>query len=431
MDKIKEQLYAAKEQMQAITAPEDMKARLRAALDKAPVKQMKPRAVWKYAAASVLLVAVIFSSNYNAFAYYSKKLLGFDPLLNSTLQSLNEQGLGQMIDKQIELQDGTQLIIEGIMSDANQTILYYTLRNENGLEENAGNHFRPSSLKGFFTSAHLISGTSIISDDFTEEKGMFSFESVNPFAKTLVLSFLQSGASMPTVETEVELPYNPNKAMRTELQQAIKQDIIVDRGSITFQSIKATPTVTVIEGKLNVKNFDRVPSALAGIQLMANGVSLSSIGSGVSSSLTGSKFELRYDALPPQLESLEIVVDQFIGYESIETKLALAESSPDEPVLLMDNKQLMINDINQTPQRLEITITTESDVVLDDVSIETVNGTVELKTTIGQQEKKLEDGTLLKQRTLVFETEQRAQYLLIEGMHYMKTYNKSIQLDVK
>ena len=67
--------------------------------------------------------------NYNGFAYYGKKIMGFDDLMSGTLAELNEEGMGQTIGKSVLLEDGTEFTVDGIMTDANQLILYYTLTN--------------------------------------------------------------------------------------------------------------------------------------------------------------------------------------------------------------------------------------------------------------------------------------------------------------
>lgn len=103
-------------------------------------------------------------------------------MLEGTLQQLNEQGMGQSIDKKTTLADGTELTINGIMADANQFIVYYTLINPKGLEE-TGDHFSPSKIEGFLTNSNIRSGVSLINDEHTEIKGTMTFDSVNPFSK--------------------------------------------------------------------------------------------------------------------------------------------------------------------------------------------------------------------------------------------------------
>ncbi|WP_313640058.1 hypothetical protein [Paenibacillus sp.] len=68
--------------------------------------------------------------------------------------------------------------------------------------------------------------------------------------------------------------------------------------------------------------------------------------------------------------------------------------------------------------------------MLDDVSIETKGVSTPLKTTINQKETKQVDGKLLKEHTLLFDTQTKPESLLIKGMHYMKEYNKVIEIPV-
>ncbi|MNP40651.1 hypothetical protein D3C76_1343040 [compost metagenome] len=65
------------------------------------------------------------------------------------------------------------------------------------------------------------------------------------------------------------------------------------------------------------------------------------------------------------------------------------------------------------------------------MSIETNNGSTTLKTTINQKEVKQTDGKLMKERTLLFDTQSEPESLLIEGLHYLKAYNKVIEILVK
>lgn len=115
---------------------------------------------------------MIVGYNYNAFAFYGKKLIGFDELITGTLKDLNEEGMGQIIEKKTTLVDGTELTINGIMTDANQMIIYYTLANPVGIEDTTTtrNDFWASKITGFLTNASAESGVSSINDAGTELK---------------------------------------------------------------------------------------------------------------------------------------------------------------------------------------------------------------------------------------------------------------------
>lgn len=196
-----------------------------------------------------------------------------DPYISSD-QRTDIQELLQHLNEQ-----GTTFTINGIMNDANQFVMFYTLTNPTGLDDSS-DLFRHSRITGFFTNSNVSSGVSILNEEHTEIKGTMTFEAVSPFSKKLTLHFWQQIQDGRMVEGNITFPYNPNKALATKIVQPIKKKIKVDKGTITFASITATPTSTVINGSLSVENFDRVNLALDGIELLANGAPIELIGSG-------------------------------------------------------------------------------------------------------------------------------------------------------
>jgi hypothetical protein len=424
---IQKRLAEEKKLIDSIQAPEELEMRLRNALNHAPKKTKRYGFNWMTVAIALSFI-IMMGSQYNAFAYYGKKLLGFDEVLFGTLKELNEKGMGQIIDKKTKLEDGTELIINGIISDSNQLVMYYTLSNPNGIEENTSDHFRLSRITGFLTKSNVGGGTYLINDDGTEIKGTMSFDPVSPFAKNLNLYFWQPLQNDQMIEGNISFPYNPNKAMATELKKPLKKTYKVDRGTISFHSITASPTMTVIKGSLNVENFDRVNSALDGIELIANGKPIELMGGGSNSSLTGIKFDIHYDALPKKLDSLELVMKEFVGYQKLDKKISLASIS--ESPIILGGKELWIKKVSTTSQGVELTIATDDDVMLDGVSIQTQKDITPLRTTVNQLHTKLDEKRDIKERTLLFDSTTKPEYLLIEGMHYMKSYNKKTEIPV-
>lgn len=430
MNELEPLFDAEKKRIDSIKAPEELEGRLRAALNTAPPKKTKRISPIIKAAVVVMLVAVVFGSNYNVLAYYGKQLFGFDELMEDTLKQLNAKGKGQSIEEKTRLKDGTDFTINGIIADANQLVMYYTLYNPHGLNQN-NLPISLFSISGFWTNSSAVGGSSLINKEQTEIKGMMTFDSVSPFARKLTLHYGQSlSADGQMTEGMLTFPYNPNQALPTQIKQSIHKTLKVDRGSLTFQSITATSTQTVIKGTMRVDNYDRVPNALFGIKLMANGVEVPSVGSSTNSSY-GSKFDfdIRYDALPEQLDSLELVMEEFVGYQELDAQLSL-EAIDTNPFKLAD-KKLWIRDESVTAEGIEIKLATEADVMLDGVAIETDSGMVELQTTIRQDLIDQQDGTSLKERTLRFNTTQTPKSLFIKGMHYMKPYNQAIEIPVK
>lgn len=426
MNRVEEQLMNEKQRINSITAPEDFEKRLRNTLNKVPVRKKRFTSGWMIVAAALLFISIV-SYNYNAFAFYGKKLLGFDEIIFGTLKDLNDKGMGQTIDKAVKLPDGTDFIIDGMMTDENQTILYYTLSNPNGVNVDIIDPLIFSEIKGFLTDARAVSGTYITNDAQTEVKGIKTFEPISPFSKKLTLHYSVDAEAVNT--KSITFPYDPNKAMQTEIKQSIRKTIKVDKGKITFKSITATPTSTVIKGTMNVKNIDRTSLGFYGIELLANGKSVEILGSGSVTSYNGSSFDIQYDLLPKELKSLKLVVKEFVGYQVLDKKISLLSINKNA-TLLDHDLHVWVKDIAYTSEGTEITIATEQDVMLDGVSITSKNGEIPLKTTIRQTEEKAADGTLMKVRTLLFDAKVTPESLNIKGMHYNKHYNQSIEIPV-
>ncbi|WP_340004002.1 hypothetical protein MHH52_18850 [Paenibacillus sp. FSL K6-0276] len=125
---------------------------------------------------------------------------------------------------------------------------------------------------------------------------------------------------------------------------------------------------------------------------------------------------------------MQIVVKEFAGYQKLDEKYPLTSLS--DKAFMLSDKELWLKDVSKTSQGIEITIATDDDVMLDGVSIETNNESTPLKTTINRKEVKQVDGKLMKERTLLFDTQTEPESLHIEGMHYMKAYNKVIEIPV-
>lgn len=424
LNKIEQQLEKEKEQLKSVAAPRELEDRLRKALDHTTDRGRTSR-VWLVAAALAFFTLFV-GYHYNAFAFYGKKLIGFDEVMTGALQDLNEQGMGQIIDQSTDLTEGSQLYIDGVMADENQLVLYYTIKNPDGLDNENLPYLR--SITGFLTNSYTVSGTAWLNDSKTEIKGMQTFKPVNAFAKKLTLHFLEIPDNERQIERNITFSYNPNKAFRAELKQPLNKTIKVDKGEVTFQSIIASPTITMIKGRLKVENFDRVPLALGGIELIANGQPLEQLGSGITTSLRGNRFELRYDALPDELESLQIVMKEFVGYQPLNEKIPLAEvgNGPIE----MGGKTLDIQNIHREKGQVKVTITTAEDVMLEGVSVESGGEVTPLQTTVNQKESKQANGDILKERTLVFTTEDPPEHIIIKGMHYMKEYQEKVEIPV-
>lgn len=422
MTELKKLLAEEKDRLEKVKAPDELEGRLRTALEEMPERKKKAAPKWVTAVVALLVLSVV-GYNYNALAYYGKKLLGFDDIMTGTLAELNDAGLGQSIDATVMLKDGSHLQLEGMYSDKSQFVLYYTFTNSDGVDLNPPYSFW--NITGVLTKSFAVSGTWSLNDDETELKGMQTFDAVSPFAKKLTLHLLEEvGEGKAQKEHEVSFPFDPNVAMETEWKRSIKKTVHVDQGTIRFDTITATPSQTIITGKLKVDNYDRFPGAFDGVQLFADGEPIENQGAGVSSSWNGSSFNLSFDALPEGVAELELVVKSFVGYTDVDATVPLVNLN--EKPLIMHEKELFVRKVEKTKGGVQVTVATADDVLLEGVSIQVKNRSVPLKTTLRQDY--VDD---FKERVLLFESDEMPDALHIDGMHYKKSYGDSIKIKVK
>lgn len=315
MSNIEDRLLKEQARLSELSAPEDMEARLRQVLNAAVPRRKAIGNIknsWKIAAAVLVAVMLFAGNQYHALAYYGKILLGFDGVVNGTLSELSEQGKGQALDEQVKLADGTVLTINGIMSDENQFILYYTLSHPNGLANEDWNRFLPIRIKGFRTDSNIQSGASNPSKDRTETKGMATFEPVSPLAKKLTLDYWEELSKRDQrQEGHLTFPYHPDEAMPTKIKQSINETLSVNDTSITFGSITATPTMTLIEGTFPAEYAKQFSQVLNGVELLANGKPVAQLRNEFHLSQNGYAFTIRYDSLPENLQSTQLVLNEY------------------------------------------------------------------------------------------------------------------------
>ncbi|KHF39157.1 DUF4179 domain-containing protein [Halalkalibacter okhensis] len=422
MNKIEKKLKEEKQRIDKLEAPSELEERLRTALTQTKQRRYSPKK-WFIAAIAMFLFFTI-GYHYHAFAFYGKKIFGFDEVMNGTLQHLNEEGMGQIIDETYQLHNQAELTIEAVMTDANRMIIYYTVTDDEGNVDHVHDQwFRPRKITGLFTNVHYEGGQWLVNEEGTELKGTMEFASPSPFSKTLTLHFWNQDEQ---VEKTHAFSYDPNQAMQTIIKQKINETVQVDKGHITFDSIVATPSSTMIEGSLRVDNFDRVNLGLHGIELVANGHPIDLLGSSSSSSLTGTTFDIRYDALPEELESLILHVKEFVGYSKLDAVISL--ENEDSVQTKLDGEEMTIKQVEHTSDTTEVTIVTKESLLLDDVYIGSDQEKIELLTTINQREIPQVNGSFLKERTLVFNTTEKPDQLFIGGIHYVKEYNEVIEV---
>ncbi|SEN72770.1 protein of unknown function [Amphibacillus marinus] len=298
MDKVKELFYHRKQQLNQIQAPAELEQRLSQALIKQPksVRLFRMKKLWRYATAFIIMILII---NHAApsLAYYGKKLLGYDHIISDTLQHLNEGGLGQAINKSLVFENGLRFTVDGVMVDDNQLVMFYTLESPKPLQDNPNYDVTPQQLTGFLTNASAISGVGEYSEDGKKLKGVQTFAPPNGFARALTIEFWGTNQTLT-------FTYNPAQALGHSIKQSIRKSVKLDGGSLTIQTLTASPTQTKIAGRGDKAVIEGL--TLDQIKLLINNEEVVWLGSSIKTGITGTTFEINYDALPTDLATITL-----------------------------------------------------------------------------------------------------------------------------
>lgn len=274
------------------------------------------------------------------------------------MKELNEKGLRQAVEQSIQLNDGTIVTIDGIVSDTNRVIVYYREENK---EHPLHDYFSFNKIEGFLTNTYFSSGSSQTNNDSHQCTGMAIFEAVSTFAKKLALSIRDNDSGE---QYTLNFPYNANKAIPITLKHALNHKFKTDTGIISVQHIISTGASTLITGKFN-QSIDRYLNSTININLYADGKLIPWQQNGINSFLFGGdNFEVFYDAIPANTKKLEIKLENFNAYEKVANSFAIEK----EATYKVGFNKLRMIDITQQNNQTLITIASEHNIAFDQVS---------------------------------------------------------------
>ena len=398
-----------KAKLNDIPVPKQLEQRLHNALAKQSKKRRKKAPLVLLVTAALALLFVSF--NINTFAYYGKKLFGYEQLMDDTLAKLNESGAGQVVDESIVLQDDTTVTIEGVLSDANRFLIYYKAYNPLKSLEN-GVTF--TKLTGFLTN-HLPSSSSVLSSDQHTLTGIASYDAVNPFAKKLTVSLFDDAHN----EYDFTFSYNANDALAPTLKHTINEKIKTDIGTFTIKKLTTTNASTRITGTFD-KTTDRTFPIPRDFVLYADDKAIPVKESGMQSSFfSGYTMDLLFDTLPTDTKKLELKLEQSYSKEAIDVTVPLNPL----PKTIVGPKNLQILNASLQDDVTEITISSEPNVIFDEVFLRTPEGDVALQTTKGFHESDI--GYV---RTLQFNTTNEGTDLYINNMYFLELQTDTITI---
>lgn len=398
MNRFDQLIEKEKKAINELHAPKELEVRLQKALF--TNKQRSTKINWIMLAATLVLVFTI-GSQYEVVAYYGKKLIGYEELTNETLFDLNEKEFTQIINKTYTFNDGKTFTIDGIMTDENQSIIYFHHSNVGSEEISVG------ELNGFLTRPDGYHGSSITDENTDEVRGVFHYQPINPFTKKLTLPVRYKDK-----EYVFEFDYRANQALATRLKKSLNQTVELGASRVTFKHLIATPTMTMIHGTIN-KYQDLHHED---VYLLVNGKEYEMQTGSETSGLFKDTFTIGFDALPEKIESLQLYIGEYLTYTTVEDIFRLGSN------IDLGEEQIEINDVKRVDEQMVgITMTTKEDVVLKGVNAIFDDGEYELLKTIDYEEKVINNEKHMT-RTMVFEMNELPTKLSIQGFHSMIDY---------
>jgi len=425
-------LLESKDELESIEVPCELETRLKGALESKTFAKRRSRMTGRIAVA--IIVFMLIGYHFDTLAYYGKKLLGYNDVMNGTLKELNELGKGQAIGKSCSFKNGVIVTLDGIMLDENHLIAFYTVSAPKG---NVDDTVPTVSLRGLLGECTPRGGQGLMNDGGTLMKNMQSFESPKFFEKTLHMDFRIWGDGKAE-QNQITFKIDRQEAMGHTLKAAIGKSIKADKANIRFESILATPTQTVIKGtiqntlELAIDDMTKQrlrPNAME-LRLYANGKEVQAQGYGVSTNLDGIKFQCEYDALPQEVKSLELKLARFSADHDVNEVFNIIGGNEVQK-LNVKGQEIIINKLLESNGNTFVSITTQEGTVLTRVYLDTDGEQLELSRTTDDKYEKLNDGRILHTRTLEFAGTGTDCKLDIRRMTYSKEYDKSIDVPVK
>jgi hypothetical protein len=428
---IEEKLLEHKQNFNVVQTPSELEGRLRNALEHVPAKKrnMNRAKTWVALPVAALLL-IIGTYQYPAFAYYGCKLLDTNDLYSLSFSEVADQGYVQKVNKSKTLDDGTVITINGVIADDNALLMYYTIDGPEGsvFTDNGLFRYQADKIQGFLTDSNFKAGASkYYSKDKTLER-VDKFDSVSPFSRTLTVTFIEWLDNGERASYPISFNFEANKAMKSIIKQDISKSVPVDEGTVYYDSISASPTSTIVKGHFEMNGYPRFGKT----KLYVNGIEMKPLGMQSDRTKKGLLgFELEFDVLPTdKLKTIELVLKDFPGYQKVEEPISLA--SPSDQSIKIGNEKLWIRSVTKTDTGYNIVIAGKQFTILetDNLSVQAGDIVVPVSSISSSRPWDLKNGNILWEQTYSFNTLEEPERLLLNGFHYIKTYNEKISIPV-
>ena len=428
---IEKRLEEEKKEYDNIQVPKDMEERLRRVLEKE--KHVKRFRINNRIIASMLFLFIFVGYHFNTFAYYGKKLIGYEGIMSESLRDLNQMGKGQEIGKSHTFKNSVEITLDGIMVDENQMLAFYRLKDPRGKLESYSNRVE---FKGFLrTYMHRASVGEYQDDNYEEIVYIAEFDPPGIFHRNLTFEYtLQEDDYIETAHISFSL--DRNKAMGHTIKENLNKTVEVEGVKVHFERIVATPTQTLIEGSIgNIVDLINPSKEHMGfsnidIRLLVDGEEIEKQGSGIRTDVKGITFENTFEPLPNDIRKLEIQLKEISVLKKPNMTIDLYKSELPK-IIKYDNREIKIEDIQSIDSNTHITVETEKGMRLLEVDLLIDGEDAKFIETQELEYNKELDGGINYKRNIIFKGEGEKLQLKIGHIAYTKKIdNISIPITV-
>jgi len=437
MSKTEQLLSQSKAALDQLQTPPELENRLRTALQLSVAKKKRKQKLLVRALVACLALFLIIGFNFETLAYFSKKIVNYDQVMNGTLQRLNELGKGQLIGKSYTFKNGVRVTLDGVMVDDTQLLAYFTVKDTQGQLADLDLGLNGLYLQGLLEQYRGQSGQGFYDEKKKEIRWQYSFEPPRFYERKLLLKFsLQQDGR--TEEGEIAFDLDRSKAVGKTVRIRLNESVIAHHEQIKLVSLLASPTQTILEGSVRspwaeVMDYlrrERIRLKDLEIKLLANGEEVAELGGRIGTNINGITFQKNYDALPQDLNSLQIVIESFSAEHEVGKKVPLEKDMAAKSIEINDQK-ISLDKVEVTAEgNTQLTITSVEGIVLSKVKLSVDGKLVSLEKTVNDSYEKTFTGEIHHTRTLVFPAQGADLELLIERISYPERVNQVVEVPV-
>lgn len=431
MNKLEEQLTQNQTVIDHLTVPDNLENRLREALQSEPFAIKR---AGKLFIAAACILFIILLSQADTLAYYGQRLLGYDQVMDMTLQNLNQLGKGQKVGESFQFPNGPKIVLDGVMLDDNQLIAFYTITGSRYEVEKVN----VTEIYGKITRYHLRNSTGNFNPEESEIKVQASFEPPRFFEKNIKLMFTWNETSTTVQTGSIPFTLDRKQAMGHTLKKGMNQKVAFAGRKIRFESLLASPTATVIKGTIQEPwefardqlKGERVRPQSMEVQLLANQQPVAQKSSEIGTGVDGITFAYEFDALPYRLKTLALQFKSITADFDIQRKFAVNKEDQDRSITIK-GKPIIINKLEEKEGDTYLTISSEEQLVLTQVCL-VMDGTEQrLEETLAGSRQKTADGLIIHTRTLHFKGTGETLQLFVKRMTCQVDCNKKFNIPLE